>query len=166
MVTPTFLSVLRSLYSEAEVIHFSGFCLANVSNREFWACFADIFCLPTQTTNSKVHLIFPTFCFSSANTIMGLLMNLFQWIYSCKKLIICRWICRVGSRLYSARQLLKSLNDETIRLPSTSWQLCVWSGKATQLQKEKHCLWNQGNRRDSRHSSFILRPGYDSLDSA
>ena len=56
MVTPSFLSVLRSLYSEAAVGYFSGFCLANGSKRDFWTCFADIFCLLIQTTNPKVHL--------------------------------------------------------------------------------------------------------------
>ena len=54
MVTPSFLSILKSLYSGAAVVYFSGFCLANVNNRDFWTCFTDIFCLLIQTTNPKV----------------------------------------------------------------------------------------------------------------
>lgn len=56
MVTPSFLSVLRTLYSEAAVGLVSGFCLANDSKRDFQTCFADIFCLLIQTTNPKMHL--------------------------------------------------------------------------------------------------------------
>lgn len=64
-------------------------------------------------------------CFSSVNAKMGLLMNIFQWIYSCKKLIIHRWIFRVGSHLYSAGQQLEPFSHETIRITLTSWQLCT-----------------------------------------
>lgn len=62
VVTPFFLSMLRSLYSEAVVENTKAISLrfVNVSNKDFVICFAAIFCLPIHTTKPKVHL---TQCF-------------------------------------------------------------------------------------------------------
>lgn len=71
VVTPSFLLLPRSLYTEGADGYFKGFCLVNISK-------ADIFCFLQLPTNPTVHLMFSSLSFSFANIIMELIVDLFQ----------------------------------------------------------------------------------------